>query len=218
MRRKSFWRAASLAKLARRADILYRPSRGVLADDFPKKSFGRRFIRARVDGAKIFLPERHESGALYSAIGCNAFVDIPAGSEALKAGAFGENLLADAFDSKSLPLGTRLQCGDVFFEVTQIGKECHSHCAIYRQVGDCIMPREGIFARILHGGKISVGDELKLAAKKIPLDAAIITVSARRLSWAARRGRKRRQMRGTLDGSGLQNFFADDAREGTVGR
>lgn len=120
MRRKSFWRAASLAKLARRADILYRPSRGVLADDFPKKSFGRRFIRARVDGAKIFLPERHESGALYSAIGCNAFVDIPAGSDALKAGAFGENLLTDAFDFKSLPLGTPI---DVFFEVTQIGKE-----------------------------------------------------------------------------------------------
>ena len=93
-------------------------------------------------------------------------------------GAFGENIIAEGFTFKKLPVGTRLKCGDVFFEITQIGKECHSHCAIYQQVGDCIMPREGVFARVLHGGKISVSDELELA-EKIPLDAAIITVSDR---------------------------------------
>ena len=93
-------------------------------------------------------------------------------------GAFGENIIAEGFTFKKLPVGTRLKCGDVFFEITQIGKECHAHCAIYQQVGDCIMPREGVFARVLHGGKISVGDELELA-EKIPLDAAIITVSDR---------------------------------------
>lgn len=109
----------------------------------------------------------------------SAVDDFKARGAKVEPGAFGENFLVDGFDFKSLPLGTRLQCGDVFFEVTQIGKECHSHCAIYQQVGDCIMPREGIFARVLHGGKISVGDELELAAKKIPLDAAIITVSDR---------------------------------------
>ena len=96
----------------------------------------------------------------------------------VEAGAFGENIIAEGFTFKNLPVGTRLKCGEVFFEITQIGKECHSHCAIYHQVGDCIMPREGVFARVLHGGKISVGDELELA-KKIPLDAAIITVSDR---------------------------------------
>ena len=94
-------------------------------------------------------------------------------------GAFGENILAEGFTFKNLPVGTRLRSGDVFFEITQIGKECHSHCAIYHQVGDCIMPREGVFARVLHGGKISVGDDLELATEKIPLDAAIITVSDR---------------------------------------
>lgn len=97
----------------------------------------------------------------------------------VSAGAFGENVIAEGFTFKTLPVGTRLKCGDVFFEITQIGKECHNHCAIYQQVGDCIMPREGVFARVLHGGKISVGDELELAAEKIPLDAAIITVSDR---------------------------------------
>ena len=75
-----------LAKLARRADLLYKRGRGVLANDFPKKSFGRRFIRAKFDGAKIFLPNRHESGALYSAVDCNCLVDIPAGSDKLAAG------------------------------------------------------------------------------------------------------------------------------------
>lgn len=75
-------------------------------------------------------------------------------------GAFGENLLVKGIDFKSLPLGTRLRCGEIELEVTQIGKECHAHCAIYHQIGDCIMPREGVFARVLHGGVVSVGDEM----------------------------------------------------------
>ena len=104
--------------------------------------------------------------------------DFKARGAKVEVGAFGENLLVEGFDFKNLPVGTRLKCGDVFFEITQIGKECHSHCTIYHQIGDCIMPREGVFARVLHGGKISVDDELELA-KKIPLDAAIITVSDR---------------------------------------
>lgn len=82
-----------LAKLSRRADILYKRGRGILANDFPKKSFGRRFIRAKFDGEKIFLPNRHESGSLYSAVDCNALVDIPAGSDVLKAGAEVEIIL-----------------------------------------------------------------------------------------------------------------------------
>ena len=76
-----------LAKLTRRTDILYSRGHGVLADDFPKKSPARRFIRAQVKGDKVFLPSRHESGALYSAVGCNALVDIPAGTDKLSAGA-----------------------------------------------------------------------------------------------------------------------------------
>ena len=96
----------------------------------------------------------------------------------VEAGAFGENIIAEGFTFKKLPVGTRLRCGDVFFEITQIGKECHSHCAIYQQIGDCIMPREGVFTRVLHGGEISVGDDLELA-EKIPLDAAVITMSDR---------------------------------------
>ena len=95
----------------------------------------------------------------------------------IEAGAFGENIIAEGFTFKNLPLGTRLKSGEVFFEITQIGKECHNHCAIFQQMGDCIMPREGVFARVLHGGKIQIGDELEIATEKIPLDAAIITAS-----------------------------------------
>lgn len=75
-------------------------------------------------------------------------------------GAFGENLLVSDIDFKSLPVGTRLKCNDVVLEITQIGKQCHSHCEIFHQVGDCIMPREGVFAKVITGGIIKVGDEL----------------------------------------------------------
>ena len=78
----------------------------------------------------------------------------------VSAGDFGENLLVSGIDFKTLPVGTVLRCQDVVLQISQIGKECHAHCAIYEQVGDCIMPREGVFATVRCGGKISVGDEL----------------------------------------------------------
>ena len=77
-------------------------------------------------------------------------------------GAFGENLVVSGIDFRSLPLGTKFQCNDVVLELTQIGKQCHSHCEIYKVMGECIMPREGVFTRVLHGGTISVGDELTI--------------------------------------------------------
>ena len=77
-------------------------------------------------------------------------------------GAFGGNLVVEGFDFKTLPPGTRLRCGGVLLEITQIGKECHSHCRIYQTMGDCIMPREGVFAVVREGGVISRGDSLVL--------------------------------------------------------
>lgn len=77
-------------------------------------------------------------------------------------GAFGENLVVEGYDFKTLPIGTKFRCNDVELELTQVGKECHSHCEIYKVMGDCIMPREGVFTRVLHGGTISVGDELTM--------------------------------------------------------
>ena len=78
-------------------------------------------------------------------------------------GDFGENITAEGIDFAALPVGTRFVCGEAVLELTQIGKECHSHCQIFKTMGDCIMPREGVFAKVLHGGTVSVGDELTVA-------------------------------------------------------
>ncbi|SHM45463.1 molybdenum cofactor synthesis domain-containing protein [Caldanaerovirga acetigignens] len=91
-------------------------------------------------------------------------------------GDFAENITTEGIDLGCLPVGTRLEIGDALLEVTQIGKECHSGCAIFKQVGQCIMPREGIFARVLRGGVVSEGDEIKV----IPLiRVGILTASDR---------------------------------------
>ncbi|WP_305297480.1 MOSC domain-containing protein [Parvibacter caecicola] len=79
-------------------------------------------------------------------------------------GAFGENIVVEGFDLKTLPIGTRFKSGEVELELTQVGKECHSHCAIYHKMGDCIMPREGVFCRVLHGGRLMVGDSFEIVA------------------------------------------------------
>ncbi len=78
-------------------------------------------------------------------------------------GDFAENLTVEGMDMVSLPIGTEVAVGDeVRLEITQIGKECHTKCAIYRQVGQCIMPEEGVFTRVIQGGKIKTGDEIKV--------------------------------------------------------
>jgi MOSC domain-containing protein YiiM len=75
-------------------------------------------------------------------------------------GDFAENITTRGIDLVSLPVGARLQIGPALLEVTQIGKECHTRCAIYHQAGDCVMPREGIFARVIRGGFVRPGDEI----------------------------------------------------------
>ena len=78
-------------------------------------------------------------------------------------GDFAENFATEGIDWKNIPLGTRLKLGaTTLVEVTQIGKECHKKCAIYYQAGDCIMPREGIFARVIEGGMVSNGDNIQI--------------------------------------------------------
>ena len=94
-------------------------------------------------------------------------------------GAFGENVLVSGLDFKNLPVGTILKCGEVVLEMTQIGKECHSHCNIFHRVGDCIMPREGVFAIVKNGGVMKIGDVMvaELPKADAPLRAAVMTLS-----------------------------------------
>ena len=77
-------------------------------------------------------------------------------------GAFGENLVVDGIELNKLPIGQKIKIGEVLLEVTQIGKKCHDKCAIYYQVGRCIMPAYGIFTKVLNGGEITLGEEVEL--------------------------------------------------------
>jgi MOSC domain-containing protein YiiM len=78
-------------------------------------------------------------------------------------GDFAENLTTQGVELLSLPVGTKISVGeDILIEVTQIGKECHSGCAIRQEIGNCIMPKEGIFARVIRGGFVKAGDQVRI--------------------------------------------------------
>jgi MOSC domain-containing protein YiiM len=79
----------------------------------------------------------------------------------VSAGDFAENITTSGIDLVSLPIGCHLQIGNTLLEVTQIGKECHTRCAIFYQAGDCVMPKEGIFVKVLQGGSIGAGDTIQ---------------------------------------------------------
>ncbi len=91
-------------------------------------------------------------------------------------GAFGENLTTEGIVVYELPVGARMRVGGTLVEVTQIGKVCHDRCAIFHQAGDCVMPREGIFVRVLEGGDVKAGDEIRLEKRSL-IHAAVLTVS-----------------------------------------
>lgn len=94
-------------------------------------------------------------------------------------GAFGENIIVSGLNIKDLDVGTLLKCGEVIFEISQKGKECHDHCQIYYRMGECIMPKVGTFATVKKGGKISIGDEIEVISRDTPFpyQAAVITLS-----------------------------------------
>lgn len=86
------------------------------------------------------------------------------GTPGLHSGAFAENITTQGIVLHELPIGTQLEIGGARFEVTKIGKECHQKCAIFRAVGNCIMPSEGIFAKVIKSGIVRPGDAILLAA------------------------------------------------------
>ena len=126
--------------------------------------------------------------SLLSADEVQAFRERSKGAVELPPGIFGENLLVEGFDFKSYPVGTRFRCGEVLLELTQIGKRCHTGCEIMQRTGECIMPKEGVFARVVNGGVIACGDDLEIVTERASGDAdmnqnsfraAILTASDR---------------------------------------
>lgn len=98
-----------------------------------------------------------------SLLGVESIDKIQSKGFKIKYGDFAENLTIEGIVLHQLPLGTKLEVGEnVLLEVTQIGKECHHSCEIRKKIGDCVMPREGIFARVLKGGKVKVGDDIEV--------------------------------------------------------
>ena len=90
-------------------------------------------------------------------------------------GAFAENITTRGLELPNLPIGTRLGVGsEALLEVTQIGKECHAKCAIFQQVGECVMPLEGIFAKVLHGGVVTAGDRIRVLPA---INIGVVTIS-----------------------------------------
>ena len=96
------------------------------------------------------------------------------GAKGLVPGIFAENITTSGLNLEKYPIGTLIQINDVRLRVTQIGKECHQHCQIYRQVGNCVMPLEGIFAEVLQGGTVKAEDPIEVT---FPIKAAILTLS-----------------------------------------
>lgn len=84
------------------------------------------------------------------------------GLDNVKPGAFAENITTEFIDIPNLKIGTKVKMGETELEITQIGKECHNRCAIYYKVGDCVMPREGIFAKVIKSGEINIGDIIQI--------------------------------------------------------
>lgn len=127
------------------------------------------------------------------------------------AGDFGENLVVSGLDWEALRPGRRLRCGGALLEVTQLGKECHDRCRIYQSMGDCIMPRHGVFARVLEGGEVAVGDAVStVLAHRV----ALLTVSDKG-SRGEREDVSGRVMREMVEAKGLavaaRDVVADDA-------
>lgn len=94
-------------------------------------------------------------------------------------GAFGENIIIDGIDLSKINIRTYIQIGKTVIRLTQRGKECHTHCQIYHKMGECIMPKLGVFSEVIKGGKIKVGDEVKVLHQDEKFTAAVITLSDR---------------------------------------
>lgn len=125
----------------------------------------RPVAEARVDENFGIIGDAHASKEWHrqiSLLGIESIEKMRKKGLDVKPGDFAENITTEGIDLLSLPIGSRLKIGPVIAEVSQIGKECHTRCAIYRQAGDCVMPKEGIFVKVLNGGVITVGDVIEV--------------------------------------------------------
>lgn len=132
----------------------------------PEKGMIKRDIGEGVLIEDLGLEGDAHAGFMHRQVSLIAMEDIRtmmAKLPSLVPGSFAENLTTEGFDLSRLKIGDRLSVGETLLEVSQIGKECHAKCEVFKQSGECIMPQKGIFTRVIKGGKIKTGDAVELA-------------------------------------------------------
>lgn len=132
----------------------------------PEKGMIKHDIREGVLIEELGLEGDAHAGFMHRQVSLIAMEDIRTMMEKLPSlvpGSFAENLTTEGFDLSALKIGDQLQVGETLLEVSQIGKECHTKCEVFKQSGECIMPQKGIFTRVLKGGKVKVGDAIDYA-------------------------------------------------------
>lgn len=132
----------------------------------PEKGMIKHDIGEGVLIEELGLQGDAHAGFMHRQVSLIAMEDIRTMMEKLPSlvpGSFAENLTTEGFDLGALKIGDRLQVGETLLEVSQIGKECHTKCEVFKQSGECIMPQKGIFTRVLKGGKVKTGDSIDYA-------------------------------------------------------
>jgi MOSC domain-containing protein YiiM len=161
-----FWRAVSASQLSSMSDA-YKKLRGTI--HAVSVSDRKGVVKHNVPQARLLVEhglegDAHAEGGIrqVSLLSLESIDKMVAAGARVKPGDFAENLTVEGLEVMTLPVGTRLKVGEVELEITQIGKTCHKGCAIRELVGDCVMPREGVFARVLTAGVVKPGDEIEV--------------------------------------------------------
>lgn len=132
----------------------------------PEKGMIKRNIGEGVLIEEIGLEGDAHAGFMHRQVSLIAMEDIRTMMEKLPSlvpGSFAENLTTEGFDLSRLKIGDRLKAGEALLEVSQLGKECHTKCEVFKQSGECIMPQKGVFTRVIKGGRVKTGDAVELA-------------------------------------------------------
>ena len=130
----------------------------------PEKGMIKHDVREGLLLEELGIEGDAHAGFMHSQVSLIAVEDIRTMMEKLPdlvPGSFAENLTTEGFDLSALKIGDRLKVGETILEVSQIGKECHTKCEVFRKTGDCIMPKKGIFTRVIKGGKVKTGDTVR---------------------------------------------------------
>lgn len=130
----------------------------------PEKGMIKHDVREGLLLEELGIEGDAHAGFMHRQVSLIAIEDIRTMMEKLPdlvPGSFAENLTTEGFDLSALKIGDRLKVGETILEVSQIGKECHTKCEVFRKTGDCIMPKKGIFTRVIKGGKVKTGDTVR---------------------------------------------------------